>query len=59
MKTKTCDHCGRFVEDRGFSMKDLIFWTKEKMGHSLGDRDFCSLGCFVDWTVKNLTTEKE
>jgi len=58
MQNKTCDQCGRFVEDRGFSIRDFIEWSKDKVGKPYGNKDFCSLGCFVDWAIKNLKREE-
>ena len=59
MEKKTCDQCGRFVEDRGFSMKNLIEWSRDEAGKLFGDKDFCSLGCFVDWVIRNFKREEK
>jgi len=54
MRSKTCDNCGRIIENKGFSITELIDWPPNVAGRSLGEKDFCSLGCFVDWAAKNL-----
>lgn len=61
MRTKTCDNCGRIVEARGFSMSGLIEWPANKAGKAHGERDFCSIGCFIEWAIKTfgLGREKE
>jgi len=59
MRTKTCDNCGRIVEGRGFSMHELIEWPANKAGKGYGDRDFCSIGCFIEWAIKNFELGRE
>ena len=58
METKTCDNCGRIMENRGFSMKAFIEWPRDNVGKSHGNVDFCSIGCFIEWAIKHLELDR-